>query len=120
MVAPSERRNIPSSRQSLVFGTATASAGCLRALMPAPAGFAVVFFCLVIVSSVRCVADLMPATHARFLCPLSQADRPIMELRRSPLLDTSMARNNRMHMTISERDLDYLDKWLSSDGSPPK
>jgi uncharacterized protein len=24
-----------------------------------------------------------------------------------------------MHMTVSERDLDYLDKWLSSDGSPP-
>jgi hypothetical protein len=30
-----------------------------------------------------------------------------------------MARNNRMHMTVSESDLDYLDKWLSSDGSPP-
>jgi uncharacterized protein len=24
-----------------------------------------------------------------------------------------------MHMTVSESDLDYLDKWLSSDGSPP-
>jgi hypothetical protein len=61
----------------------------------------------------------MPATHARFLWPLSQADRPIMALRRSPLLDTSMARNNRMHMPVRESDLDYLDKWLSSDGSPP-
>jgi uncharacterized protein YecA (UPF0149 family) len=42
-----------------------------------------------------------------------------MALRRSPPIDTSMARNNRMHMTVSESDLDYLDKWLSSDGSPP-
>jgi hypothetical protein len=33
----------------------------------------------------------MSATHARFVCPLSQADKPIMALRRSPLLDTSMA-----------------------------
>jgi uncharacterized protein len=42
-----------------------------------------------------------------------------MALRRSSLIDNSMARNNRMHMTVSESDLNYLDKWLSSDGSPP-
>ena len=34
----------------------------------------------------------MPAAHARFVCPLSQADKPIMALRRSARLDTSMAR----------------------------
>jgi hypothetical protein len=56
--------------------------------------------------------------HASF-GRLSQADSSIMALRRSPPLDTSMARNNRIHMTVSESDLDYLDKWLTSDESPP-
>ena len=89
------RRSIPSSCPSLVFGAAAASAGCLRALVPARAGFAMVFFCFVIVDSVRCIAGLMPATHARFLRPHSQANGPIMALRRWPPLDTSMAPTQR-------------------------
>jgi hypothetical protein len=38
-----------------------------------------------------CFAGLMPAQHARFVCPPSQANQPIMALRRFFLLDTSMA-----------------------------
>jgi hypothetical protein len=41
--------------------------------------------------SMCCIAGLVPAQHARFLCPPSQANSPIMALRRSPPLDTSMA-----------------------------
>jgi hypothetical protein len=54
----------------------------LPTLVPGWVGFAIFFFCLVIVGSMRCIAGPMPATHARFLCPHSQANRPIMALRR--------------------------------------
>jgi hypothetical protein len=43
------------------------------------------------IGSMCWIAGLVPATHARFLCPPSQANKPIMALRRSPPLDTSMA-----------------------------
>ena len=37
------------------------------------------------------IAGLLPAQHARFVCPPSQASKPIMALRRFLPLDTSMA-----------------------------
>jgi hypothetical protein len=71
-------------------------------LVPARADFAMVFFfCFVIVDSVRCIVGPMPATHARFLRPHSQANSPIMALRRWPPLDTSMAsRTRRPHRKL--------------------
>jgi len=84
IVAPLRaRRNIPSSRPSLVFGTVTASTGCLRAPGAGVGCCRLLFPCH---CELRCLQS--PAscrqTHARFLRPHSQADRPFMALRRSP------------------------------------
>jgi hypothetical protein len=53
-------------------------------------GLVVVFLGFVMMGSM-CITGRMPALHARFVCPPSQASKPIMALRRFLPLDTSMA-----------------------------
>src|SRR4029077_20849700 len=62
-----------------------------QALVPRGMGLVAVFLGFVIVGSMYCIAGLVPAQHARFVCPPSQGSKPIIALRRFHPLDTSMA-----------------------------